>query len=161
MANEQNLTPFTSEQNREEAVKNGRKGGINSGKSRKRKSDLRKLAQQVLDGTYTDKKGVRLTGEGLFMSGLVQNLSQPNSKNWGKAMDIMVQLMGANMTNEQKAKLKAETALIKAKVKETENAAANITETASDNFLDALNSTAEDVWNGENDETETETDSDV
>ena len=27
MANEKNLTPFTSEQSREEAVKNGRKGG--------------------------------------------------------------------------------------------------------------------------------------
>ena len=31
MANEQNLKPFTSDQSREEAVKNGRKGGIRSG----------------------------------------------------------------------------------------------------------------------------------
>lgn len=31
MANEKNLKPFTSDQSREEAVKNGRKGGIRSG----------------------------------------------------------------------------------------------------------------------------------
>lgn len=35
MANEQNLIPFTSEQSHEEAVKNGRKGGIESGKKRR------------------------------------------------------------------------------------------------------------------------------
>lgn len=40
MANEQNLKPFTSEQSREEAVKNGQKGGIASGKSRNLKSLL-------------------------------------------------------------------------------------------------------------------------
>lgn len=35
MANKQNLKPFTSEQSRAEAVKNGRKGGIASGKARR------------------------------------------------------------------------------------------------------------------------------
>lgn len=35
MANEQNLKPFTSDQSREEAVKNGRKGGIRSGEVRR------------------------------------------------------------------------------------------------------------------------------
>lgn len=35
MANEQNLKPFTSDQSHEEAVKNGRKGGIASGQARR------------------------------------------------------------------------------------------------------------------------------
>ena len=35
MANEQNLVPFTSDQSHEEAVANGRKGGIESGKTRR------------------------------------------------------------------------------------------------------------------------------
>ena len=35
MANEQNLKPFTSDQSRDEAVKNGRKGGIRSGEVRR------------------------------------------------------------------------------------------------------------------------------
>ncbi len=37
MANEENLKKFTSEQSREEAVKNGKNGGIQSGKARRRK----------------------------------------------------------------------------------------------------------------------------
>lgn len=37
MANEQNLIPFDSGQNREEARKNGIKGGIASGKARRQK----------------------------------------------------------------------------------------------------------------------------
>ena len=41
MANEQNLRPFTSDQNREEAAKNGRKGGIASGQSKRAKKTLR------------------------------------------------------------------------------------------------------------------------
>lgn len=37
MANEQNLVNFTSDQSREEAARNGRKGGIASGKARRAK----------------------------------------------------------------------------------------------------------------------------
>ena len=37
MANEENLKPFTSNQSREEAVRNGQKGGIASGYSRRQK----------------------------------------------------------------------------------------------------------------------------
>ena len=40
-----------------EAVENGRKGGKASGKARKRKADLRRMAQEVLDGTFKDKHG--------------------------------------------------------------------------------------------------------
>lgn len=47
MANEQNLTPFTSDQSREEAVKNGRKGGIASGVAKRKKKTLRELASII------------------------------------------------------------------------------------------------------------------
>lgn len=115
MANEQNLTPFTSEQSREEAVKNGKKGGVNSGKARKRKADLRKMAQEVLDGTYTDRRGNQITGEEGVIQGLVANIMDPKGKNWGKAMDLLVELLGAKQSREEKQHLKAQTALIKAK----------------------------------------------
>lgn len=49
MANEQNLIPFTSDQNREEAKKNGRKGGIASGAARRAKREARETAKLVLD----------------------------------------------------------------------------------------------------------------
>ena len=44
MANEQNLVNFTSEQNRDEAAKNGRKGGKASGRSRRRKKAMKDIA---------------------------------------------------------------------------------------------------------------------
>lgn len=48
MANEQNLRPFTSDQNREEAAKNGRKGGKASGEARRRKREIREMLEEYL-----------------------------------------------------------------------------------------------------------------
>lgn len=154
MANEQNLKPIC--QSNEEAVKNGRKGGINSGKSRKQKADLRKMAQSILDGTFKDENGKNITGQEAIIQGLLTNLADPKGRNWGKAMDLLVQLTGSGLTNEQKAKIKAETALAKAKAKEAENAASNNTITVSDNFLDALNDTAASDWEEDNEDEATE-----
>ena len=41
MANEKNLRPFTSDQSREEAAKNGSKGGRASGKARRKRKTLK------------------------------------------------------------------------------------------------------------------------
>ena len=117
MANEQNLkTPTASE-----ARERGSKGGINSGKARERKADLRKMAQEVLDGTYTDKNGREVTGEEAVIQGLVANLADPKGKNWGKAMELLIKLSGADKSREENQKLKAEVALLKAKEKTFEN----------------------------------------
>jgi hypothetical protein len=56
MPNEENLIPFTSDQSREEAKKNGRKGGIASGISRRRKRSLREAADLIVSLKVTDKK---------------------------------------------------------------------------------------------------------
>ena len=45
MANEQNLIPFTSDQDREEAAKNGHKGGIESGKTRRLQSAIKRALE--------------------------------------------------------------------------------------------------------------------
>lgn len=63
MANEKNLKPFTSDQSREEAAKNGAKGGKASGEARRRKRDLKLAIQQLLESDIKDKR----TGE--IMSG--------------------------------------------------------------------------------------------
>lgn len=47
MANEQNLVPFTSDQSREEAAANGRKGGIASGVAKRKKRTLREIAEMI------------------------------------------------------------------------------------------------------------------
>lgn len=48
MANEQNLIPFTSEQNREEAKKNGAKGGKKSGEVRRQRKAMKEQMEMLL-----------------------------------------------------------------------------------------------------------------
>jgi hypothetical protein len=43
--NDENLVPFTSDQSREEAVKNGRAGGIASGQARREQKTMREWAR--------------------------------------------------------------------------------------------------------------------
>ena len=118
MANEQNLMPIkevNSRRSREQHSADSSKGGKKSAASRKEKADLRKIAQQVLDGTYTDINGTKKTGRELVLNGIVANLS-PKSKNWGKAMDLLVKLLGYDKSIEEIELVKAQTALINAKV---------------------------------------------
>ena len=53
---DENLIPFDSSQNREEAAKNGKKGGIASGKARREKKALRETMQELLTMRLKDKK---------------------------------------------------------------------------------------------------------
>ena len=55
MGNVNNLTPFTSDQSREEAVANGKKGGIASGIARREKKTLRELAEMLGQTKVSDK----------------------------------------------------------------------------------------------------------
>lgn len=48
MANEKNLKGFTSNQSREEAVKNGQKGGIRSGEVRRERKAMREQMEMLL-----------------------------------------------------------------------------------------------------------------
>ena len=49
LANEKNQVPFTSEQSREEAVINGRKGGVASGQAKRRRKLLRDSMNALLE----------------------------------------------------------------------------------------------------------------
>lgn len=60
MANEQNLIPM--KQSKEEAMKNGRKGGIASGEARRRKRDIKAALEALLEKTYKGKGGEQLSG---------------------------------------------------------------------------------------------------
>jgi len=62
MANEQNLRMFTSDQNREEAAKNGAKGGVASGEARRRKRDIRLAMEALLEKSYKGKGGEEFSG---------------------------------------------------------------------------------------------------
>lgn len=147
MANEQNLIP-NSERTPSELREQTRKAGIASGKARKRKADLRRMAQEVLDGTYTDRKGKQITGEEAVIRGLVANLTDPQGKNWGKAMDLLIVLLGANKSREEKQQIKAQTALIKAKV--------DVLTGADTSALDRLDAILEGMKNNAERSTDTE-----
>lgn len=120
MANEQNLKPFTSEQSREEAVKNGKKGGIASGESRRRKKTLKDLMNSVAtmplqDGKLTDidqikslasAKGKNITVEEAFVLKLTQKALSGDYK----AMRLWVELMGEESTQtDEKANANRQT----------------------------------------------------
>lgn len=64
MANVQNLTPFTSEQSHEEAVKNGAKGGKASGESRRKKRSLREAMETMLALDLSEKEIKALAEKG-------------------------------------------------------------------------------------------------
>ena len=83
MANEQNLKPFTSEQSREEAVRNGRKGGIASGEAKRERANLKKQLQVFLESDdYKDKHGNKMTGAELMVKVAVKEMSKGNPKFW-------------------------------------------------------------------------------
>lgn len=99
----------------EEQAKIASKGGKASGRARREKANLRKLAQQVLDDSYNDSDGNEYTGAELFVRGLVANLANPDGKNWSKTMDLLISLTGAGKSKEEIEAIKAQAKLIKAK----------------------------------------------
>lgn len=64
MANQENLIghEFTSDQNREEAAKNGRKGGRASGKKRRERKLMREIFEDMLKRKYTNAQGQEMDG---------------------------------------------------------------------------------------------------
>lgn len=74
MANEQNIIPhqFTSAQDREEAAKNGRKGGVASGAARRAKRDAREAAARILSYTPDLPESVLSTMRRMGLKGRVK-----------------------------------------------------------------------------------------
>lgn len=56
MANEQNLIPFTSNQSREEAKRNGSKGGQKSGEVRRQRKAMKEQMEMLLALPFKQKK---------------------------------------------------------------------------------------------------------
>ena len=130
MANEENLIPFTSEQNREEAKKNGRKGGIASGIARRQSADIRKRLREIVNmplnngdikdiKTLSDAKGANLSISDAIVVKLVTMALSGNIK----AMNKVTELLGNDPTEAQETP-----------------------QSVTSGFIDALNGTAAEVW---------------
>lgn len=93
MANEQNLVPFTSEQSHEEAVKNGRKGGIASGEARRNKKMLRDCIDYLferVDKTVIGDDGQPMTGaEQLAYNLFIKALGETDTGKAAKAFEVL------------------------------------------------------------------------
>lgn len=87
MANKlDNLIPFTSEQNREQAKINGQKGGIASGEARREKATMKKTLEMLLDTTNSRGQTYRE----LSTLGLLKGAIDGKSENY----KIILQLLG-------------------------------------------------------------------
>lgn len=79
MANEQNLRPGEYQLSQEEA----KKGGINSGKARREKADLRRQMQLWLESDVTtDKHGNPMSGAQLMAAIAAREAAKGNAKFW-------------------------------------------------------------------------------
>ena len=130
MANEENLVPFTSEQSREEAVRNGRKGGIASGIARRQNADLKKRLKEIANmalregkideiTTLADAKNANLSISDALLVKLVAMALGGNIK----AMNTLMGMLGNDPTEAQEAP-----------------------QSVTSGFIDALNGTAAEVW---------------
>lgn len=99
MANEQNLIPFTSDQDREEAKKNGRKGGIASGKVRREKATMRETLKEMLEEVADIEGNTKgLTYRQLATLGLIKGSILGNSANYKTIMETIGELEGENQS---------------------------------------------------------------
>ena len=90
MAKEDNLIPFTSEQSREEAKINGKKGGIRSGEVRREKATFKKTLEGLLDEEYIKKgKSTGKTYRELILLGQVTSAIKGKAENFKAILALM------------------------------------------------------------------------
>ena len=109
VAKEDNLIPFTSEQNREEAKINGRKGGIRSGEVRREKATMKKTLEMLLDtrpNIEANKEGK--TFREMATSGLILGACEGKAENY----KVMLQLLGELQEQENSATPKLEISIV-------------------------------------------------
>lgn len=153
-----NLKPNDALQDPKTAAELGRKGGIASGKARRRKADLRKTMNMVLNMDMPEGQvkqqledaGIDPNlGAGLALSVVFQALKRGDAN----ALKIIAQLAGQDTTlldrQEQRArveKIKAETARL------NEELGTDDDKHEDDGFIEALRGKAGEVWQQEQEE---------
>ena len=110
MPNEQNLVPFDSNQSREEAKKNGAKGGRASGVSKRRKKSLREAAELYLSLPVANKAAWnKLARDGVApedvdnQMAIIAGLTIKAVKGDAKAAKLLFDLLGEQPKEEPKS----------------------------------------------------------
>ena len=127
--NEKNLIPYTSEQSREEAVKNGSKGGKASAESRRRKRDMKAKMKALLELPAAANDKEQLEALGVAPEDMDNEMVLVMAMFLGaaggdvKAFDRVVQLLGKDIGHEELALRKRELKLKEKAVSNSENEA--------------------------------------
>ena len=146
MANNENLIPFTSNQSREEAVKNGRKGGKASGEARRRKADFRRTLNALLTTEIDSPEwtpilkamGLDSTLESAVNMAMIKEALEGNVKAYVAIKDVLGQKSKSDTDlEEQQLRMATTKSKLGTDVEE---------EPEDDGFLDALNESAADDW---------------
>ena len=127
------MKPFTSSQSREEAVKNGKKGGKASAKARKEKAEFREAAKWALEMVTTakvDGEKTKITQTQAIVLNLLQKATSKEDRQSIEAAKVLLQLTDANKSAAEIRMLEAQAKLIEAK--------ADLLTSADTNTLDKL-----------------------
>lgn len=100
----ENLKPF-HEQTEEEQRENRRKGGIASGKARRKKADVRKTVQAILDETF-DYDGEEKTGAEILAISLYHVAINTKHRQCIQAQKLIYELTGQDQTPEDRKRIK-------------------------------------------------------
>lgn len=98
MANEQNLRPFTSDQSREAAKRNGSKGGKKTAANKKARKTFREGLLMVLNEKYTDKDGN--TSEGTTQEAIIAGIIRRAMNGDAKAFELIRDTIGEKPAQE-------------------------------------------------------------
>ena len=134
MANGQdNLIPF-NERTETEQREIAKSGGRASGVARRRKADLRKIAEGMITGDISE----------MMVKSLIDIAADPGNKNAVSAFKELRDLLGQNKTTLDKQEQRARIAALKAK------SATSSPEEIDSSYVDALKGLADKVWDDEN-----------
>ena len=98
-------------------MKNGRKGGIKSGESRRAAAELRKKLAVALQNKYTNKDtGEQIEGTEAIILALMSKAMNKKDKDQLNAIKYIMTVLGADKLESEIARQEAETKLINAKV---------------------------------------------
>lgn len=108
---DKNLKRFTSDQNREEASKNGRKGGVASGEARRKKRAMRDILANIKDMPAPDKivsmfkkNGLDIP-EGISMEeALAYSMIMHSIKGDGRILSLLFDVTGDKRSDQLKEK---------------------------------------------------------
>ena len=88
------------------AAENGRKGGLKAQENRRRRKEIKKTLQDMMDETFTDNNGNVLTGIEKLSTTLFKIATDPKHKQVIQAQRLIYELTGMDKSDDDKKRIK-------------------------------------------------------